>query len=291
MILAGTRALGPSEEWFVPLGRTHGLRPPADHPRSSSHECTSHRFGLAEPSWGFEETEIWGGPSKVLNHTSNLGKAKGGSFQKNKKKPIGSGGATLIWTSILSLTFLLKSLVSLHGSIEISSFSSLFYWNLYFLFTFLLISLLSLYFSIYFSIEISTFSLLFFWNLYFLFTFVLKSLLSLNFSIEISTFSLLFDWNLYFLFTFLLKSLLSLNFSIEISTFSLLFDWNLYFLSTFLLKSLLSLYFSFEISAFSLPLAQRAKKKLTQAFAQPPNGTASVRKLAQALCPTTCSRP
>ena len=39
------------------------------------------------------------------------------------------------------------------------------------------------------------------------------------------------------------------------------------------------------------PLAQRAKKKLTQAFAQPPNGTASVRKLAQALCPTSCSRP
>ena len=34
--------------------------------------------------------------SLLISLTSNLGKAKGGSFQKNKKKPIGSGGATLI---------------------------------------------------------------------------------------------------------------------------------------------------------------------------------------------------
>ena len=34
------------------------------------------------------------------------------------------------------------------------------------------------------------------------------------------------------------------------------------------------------------PLAQRAMKKLTQAFAQPPNGTASEHKLAQAPFPT-----
>ena len=111
------------------------------------------------------------------------------------------------------------------------------YWNLYFLFTFLLKSLPSLYISS----EISTFSLLFYWNLYFLFTFLLKSLLSFYFSIEISAFSSLFYWNLYFLFTFLMKSLLSLYFSIEISTFFLLFYWNLCFL-----------YCSIETSPFSL---------------------------------------
>ena len=44
--------------------------------------------------------------------------------------------------------------------------------------------------------KISTFSLLFYWNLHFLFTFLLKPLLSLDFSSEISTFSLLFYWNL-----------------------------------------------------------------------------------------------
>ena len=113
-----------------------------------------------------------------------------------------------------------------------------------------------------FSIEMSTFSLLFFWNLYFLFTFLLKSLLSLYFSFEICTFSLLFYWNLYFLFTFLLKSLLSFYFSIETSTFSyfsietstfsLLFYWNFFLLFTFRVKPLLSLYKSIEISAFSL---------------------------------------
>ena len=39
------------------------------------------------------------------------------------------------------------------------------------------------------------------------------------------------------------------------------------------------------------PLAQRAKKKLTPAFAQPPIGTASERKLAPAPFSTICSRP
>ena len=69
--------------------------------------------------------------------------------------------------------------------------------------------------SLYFSIEISTFSLLFYWNLYFLFANLyfliirLKSLPSLDFAIEISTFfllsieistsSMLSYWNLYFL--------------------------------------------------------------------------------------------
>ena len=178
---------------------------------------------------------------------------------KKTKKPIGSGCVTLIWTSF-HLTLLLQSLLSLYFSIEISTFSLLFYWNLYFLFSFLLKSLLSLKFSI----EISTFSL----HLYFLYTFLWKSLLSLHFSIEIST--LLFYGNLYFLFTCLWKSLLSLYFSIEtstllsldvsivISTFFLPFYWNLYFLftfllllSTFLLKSLLSFHFSIEISTFS----------------------------------------
>ena len=37
--------------------------------------------------------------------------------------------------------------------------------------------------------------------------------------------------------------------------------------------------------------AQRAKKKLTQAFAQQPNGTAGERKFAQSQFPTACSRP
>ena len=97
----------------------------------------------------------------------------------------------------------------------------LFYWNHYFLCTFLLKSLLFLY-----------------WHLYFLFTFLLKSLLfRIFFPIEISIFSLLFYWNLHFLCTFLFKSLLSLYFSCEISTFSLLFFWNLHFLCTFLFRS------------------------------------------------------
>ena len=56
--------------------------------------------------------------------------------------------------------------------IEISTFS----------FTFLLKSLLFRHFSI----EISTFSLLFWWNLYILFTFLLKSRLFLHLSIEIT---------------------------------------------------------------------------------------------------------
>ena len=122
---------------------------------------------------------------------------------KKDTKPIGSGCGLF--------TFLLKSLLSLYFSMEISTFSLLFYWNLY---------------SIeitYFSIEISTFLSLFHWNLYFLITFLLKSLLSLSlyFSIEITCFSY---WNLSFLITFLLKSLLSCHFSIEILLKSLLFS-------------------------------------------------------------------
>ena len=121
-------------------------------------------------------------------------------------------------------TFPFAFLLSLYFSIEMPTFSLLFYWNLYFF---------------QFSIEISTIPLLFYWNLYFLFTFLFASLLSLYFSnevstffyfcIEISTFSLLFYWNLYF---------------------SLTFCWNLYFLFAFLVKSLFSLYFSIEISTF-----------------------------------------
>ena len=109
------------------------------------------------------------------------------------------------WNLYLLFTFLLKSPLSDHFPIEISSFWSLSYWNPYFLSTFLL-------------------------NLYFLFTFLLKSPLSDHFPIEISSFWSLSYWNLYFLSTF----------SIEISTFSLLFYWNLLFLTTFLMKSLLS---------------------------------------------------
>ena len=49
---------------------------------------------LAIPEQG--EKLKWSFCNGDLYLTSNLGKAKGGSFQKNKKKPIGSGGATLI---------------------------------------------------------------------------------------------------------------------------------------------------------------------------------------------------
>ena len=124
----------------------------------------------------------------------------------------------------------MKSRLSLYFSIETSTFSFLFYWNLDFLLTFLLKSRLPLDFPI----EISTFSLLCYWNLYFLFTFRLKSLLSLY----------LPYWKFYFLYTFLLNPLLSLYFSIETSTFSLLFHWYLYCFFTFLLKPLVSLYWS-----------------------------------------------
>ena len=177
---------------------------------------------------------------------------------------------------------------------KISTFSLLFYWNLYFLFTSPLKSLLSLYFSI----EISTFSLLFYWNPYFLFTFLLKSILSLYFSIEISTFSLLFYWNLDFLCTFLFKSLLSLYFSIEISTFSLqyqiytfflLFYWNLYFLYTFLLKSLLSLYFSFEISTVSILFYSNLSFPLPLNF--PANASSTLQLHSPIICRTLLSFP
>ena len=105
----------------------------------------------------------------------------------------------------------MKSLLSLHFSIEVSTFSLLVYWNHDFLLTFLLKRLLSFYSSV----EISTFSLLFYRNLYFLFT------------IYISTGSLLFYLHLYWLCTFLVKSLLSLYFSFETSTFPFFFYWDL----------------------------------------------------------------
>ena len=60
--------------------------------------------------------------------------------------------------------------------------------------------------------EISTFWSLSYWNLYFLYTFLLKSLLSRHFPIEISTVWSLFYWNLCFLFTFRLKFLPSVTF-------------------------------------------------------------------------------
>ena len=149
---------------------------------------------------------------------------------------------TFLWISWLSLiTFLLKSLaIVFYFSVEISTFSVVFYWDLPF-FTFLL--------------EFQLFLLLLYWNLYFcfsvvylLFTFLLVSLFLFFYSIEISifflyfsteifTFSWLFCWNLYFPCTFLLK-------------FLLLFYWNLYFLFTFLLRSLLSRYFSIGIPTF-----------------------------------------
>ena len=182
------------------------------------------------------------------------------------------------WNLYILFTFLLKSRLSRHFFIEISTFSLLFYWNLYFLFTFLLKSLLSLYFSI----EISTFSLLFYRNLYFLCTFILKSLLSLHFFIEISTFSLLFYRNLYVLFTFLLKSQLS-YFSVEIPTFSLLFFWNLYFISTFLSKSLLSLYFSIEIFTFSSLLSLLSLYFSVEISASPRNSWRNVHELFLSL--------
>ena len=129
-------------------------------------------------------------------YTSNLGKAKGGSFKKKKKKETLTYRKWLCNTHLNSflLTFLLKSLISLYSSIEISTFSSLFSWNLYFLFIFA------------------------YWNHGFLLTFLLEPLLSLYASLveisiqsfECSTFSWLFYWNLYCLFTFLSKSLPSL---------------------------------------------------------------------------------
>ena len=162
-----------------------------------------------------------------MHSTSNAWQSQGRKFQKKRDA----------YRKRLCNTHL--NLLSLYFSIEISNFFSFFYWNLYFLFTFLMKSLLSLYFSI----EISAFSL----TLYFLFTFLLKSLHSLHY------------WNLYFPFTFLLKP--PSTFLLKPPpTFFLLFYWNLYFLffywnlyflCTRRLKSLLSLYFSIEISTFS----------------------------------------
>ena len=176
-----------------------------------------------------------------------------------------------IYFLIFSLHFLLKPLLTFF---LISTFSLLVYWNHYFFLSiFLLKSLLSLHLSI----QISTFSVRFYslftfvlkrllspvrfsWNLYPLLIFLLKRhFLSLHFSIEVSTFSSLVYSNLYFLCavlltlhfcietaTFpcavLLKSLPTLDFSIETTlSFSPLFYWSLYFLFTCLFKSLLSL--------------------------------------------------
>ena len=115
--------------------------------------------------------------------------------------------------SMLSVCFLLKSLLSLYIPVEIFTFSSLVYWNPYFPFTFLVKSLLSVYFMCW----VSYFTPLFRWKPDFFFTFPLKSLPFLHFSIEILTFSALFCWNLSFPSTFLMKSPLSLHFSAEIS--------------------------------------------------------------------------
>ena len=165
----------------------------------------------------FSEHKLKLGERKLfLIRTSNLGETNGGSFPPKKKKPIGSGCATLIWTSFLLTSFEIPDF-SLYNFIYCSI---MFYCNLYFLFTCTLKSLLSLYFSI------ET------WNLSFLLTFLLKPLLSLYFSFEIPDFSLLFYWIVYFFIFFIAF----LYFSIEISTFALLVYWNLYFLFTFLLE-------------------------------------------------------
>ena len=140
----------------------------------------------------------------------------------------------------LLITFPSKSLLSDHFSIN-TYFSSLFYCVLYFLSI-----------SNRFPIEISTFWSLFFWNLYRPITFLLKFLLSEHFPIETfllsDTFRFLHcsiqisTW-CHFPITFLLKSLLSVGF------WSLSF-WNLYFLTTVLLKPLLFDHFPIEISTF-----------------------------------------
>ena len=123
------------------------------------------------------------------------------------------------------ITALLKSLLSDHFSIEISTAWPLFYWNLHFLITFLLKSLFSVTFW-WKSLLSVTFWSLPYWNLYFL-------------SLSNWTLSLSY-WNFHFLkslflMTFLLKLLsddFPTDFPIEKSTFC-------HFLSTFLLQSLL----------------------------------------------------
>ena len=161
------------------------------------------------------------------------------------------------WLFYWSLYFLFTFTFSLLFDWNLH-FLSLSYWNLYFFFEFshLLTFLLKSILFDHFPSEISTST---FWSLsylYFLFAFLLEPLLSLFdgnlyffFSFPLKPLLSLFDWNLYFFFSFLLKSLLSLTFLFA----SLLFFWNLYFLCTFLLKSLLSLYLPIEISTFSLP--------------------------------------
>ena len=153
-----------------------------------------------------------------------------------------------MWRPLLPPQFPIKICIyflftSLHFSVEISTFSLLFYWNLYFLLTSLLKPLLRFHFSIEFFTfwSLSYWNLyflsIFYWNLYFLITLLFKSLLFLNFSIDfpvdIDTFWSLSYWNLYFFF-----------FSIEISTFC-------HFLITFLLKFLPSDHVPIEIFALS----------------------------------------
>ena len=140
----------------------------------------------------------------------------------------------------LLFTFLLQALLSLYFPIETS--------------TFLLLKSL---FSLYFSIEISTFYLLFYWNLYFLVTFLLESVRSVTFSTlsyskHFLLKSLLFDHFPIeiptFLFTFFFEISTFGHFPIEISTFC-------HFLSAFLLKSLISvtLQCDLHLSNFTTP--------------------------------------
>ena len=83
------------------------------------------------------------------------------------------------WNFYFLFSFQLKSLLSYQFSIEISTFLSIFYQiSTFSSFLIFLKSLLSRIFS--------------FWNLYFLFAFLLKSLLSPPLSLEIATLSLLY---------------------------------------------------------------------------------------------------
>ena len=162
----------------------------------------------------------------------------------------------------------MKSLLSLHFSIEISTFSLLF----------VLKPLLSLYFSI----EISTFSLLFYWNLYFLFEFY---------------------WNLNFLFTCLLKSLLFLYFSIEVSSFSPLYTqrWSLQLLPTLRLRTKMSKQqlckaFHIALQPTDAPFNNNAhmkiaKKSFAQHYTQPGAATAQRPRRTQRLAPLVFATP
>ena len=80
--------------------------------------------------------------------------SQGRKFRKIDLKPIGSGRATLMDLHFVSLLLIE---ISTYSVLLKRYFFSLFPRNLYFVFTFLLKSLL----SVYFSIDISTFSVLF----------------------------------------------------------------------------------------------------------------------------------